>query len=335
MKRFNSALVTFVLALVRAGGADAKPLEKKYLRIKEASGNALPEVSLKELGALMEAAATALGDPLFGLHCALMMPRGSYGLLEFGLRAAPTGRKAMEQLASYGALINPLVRWTIEEDGGEVALHHRAPQKEGVGRQANMFTVARITAIAREMLGDEVAPLSAWFAHREASCPPELAEFLRTKDIRFGCASNGVAFSAADMDRTPRGADPELNRALEAYASAVIAQAPDGELYESARRAVLELLPRGDASLARTARALHVTARTLQRRLADEGIAFGKLLEDVRRAQAERLLARTDAPLADVAEGVGYADTAAFVRAFKKWSGTTPGRFRDERRGLS
>lgn len=335
MKRFNSALVPFVLALVRAGGADAKPLEKKYLRIRAADGNALPEVSLKELGALMESAAAALGDPLFGLHCAQAMPRGSYGLLEFGLRAAPTGRRSMQQLVEYGAIINPLVRWSIEEDAVEVALHHRAPQAGGVGRQANIFTVARITAIAREMLGEGIVPRSAWFAHREAQCPPELAEYLRTQDLRFGAASNGVAFSAADMDKAPQGADPELNRALEAYASAVIAQAPDGEIYESARRALVELLPRGQASLAATARRLHVTARTLQRRLTAEGIAFGKLLEDVRRAQAEKLLTRTDAPVNDVAAAVGYADTAAFVRAFKKWSGTTPGAFRDQRRLLS
>ena len=335
MKRFNSALVPFVLALVRAGGADASTLEKKYLRLQTAGGHALPEVSLAELGALMESAAAALGDPLFGLHCAQAMPRGSYGLLEFALRAAPTGRKAMEQLAAYGGLINPLVRWILEEDGGEVALHHRAPRKDGVGRQANTFTVVRITAIAREMLGDDVVPASAWFAHREKECPPEVAAFLRCPDIRYGCASNGVAFSAPAMDRAPRSADPELNRALEAYASAVLAQAPDAEIYESARRAVLDLLPKGDASLARTARALHVTARTLQRRLAGEGIAFGKLLADVRRSQAERLLARTDAPLAEVAAGVGYSDTAAFVRAFKKWSGLTPGRFRDQRRALA
>lgn len=329
MKRFNSALVPFGLALVRAGDGDVKALEKKYLRVKGSDGNALPEVSLPELGALLESAAAALGDPMFGLHCAQAMPRGSYGLLEFALRAAPTGRRAMEQLAGYGAIINPLVRWTVEVDGGEVALHHRAPRKDGVGRQANVFTVARIVAIAREMLGDDVVPLSVWFAHRDRQCPAELAAYLRAGTVRFGCASNGVAFSAAALDRAPASADPELNRALEAYASAIIVNAGGDEIYQRARRAVVELLPRGDASLARTARALHLTARTLQRRLAGEGIAFGALLDDVRRAQAERLLARSDAAIADVAAGVGYADTASFVRAFKKWSGTTPGAFRD------
>lgn len=130
-KTFSSALVPFVLSLVRMNGKDATRLEKKYLRAKAADGSALPEISLADLNALLEDAAKELEDPLFGLHAALAMPRGSYGLLEFALRAAPTGKRAMEQLAEYGALINPLVRWTLEVDGDEVALHHRAPQRQG------------------------------------------------------------------------------------------------------------------------------------------------------------------------------------------------------------
>lgn len=323
-KRFNSALVPFVLALVRRAGKDATRLEKKYLRA------ALPEVSLPELGALLADVAKELNDPLFGLHCAQAMTRGSYGLLEFGLRSAPTLRIAMEQLATYGALINPLVRWSTEEDGAELSLHHRAPHKGGVGRQGNIFTVARILQIAREMMGDDLKPVRAWFAHEEKSCPPELAAHLGTRDIAFGRASNGLTFSPEDLARRPLGADPELNHALELHGAAVLKQCGDEtNVYERTRGAVLALLPHGDATLAKTAKRLHVTSRTLQRRLLDEGVSFGELLTEARRTQAERLLIRSDAPLAEVAEQVGYADAGAFVRAFRSWTGTTPGKFRE------
>lgn len=325
-RRFNSALVPFVLALVRRAGKDASKLEKKYLP------TLVPEVSLAELGAILTDASKELNDPLFGLHCAQAMTRGSYGLLEFGLRSAPTLRIAMEQLGTYGALINPLVRWSTEAEGDELSLHHRAPQKGGVGRQGNIFTVARILQIGREMMGDDLKPVRAWFAHDEKSCPPELAAHLGTKDIGFGRSSNGLTFSAADLDRRPAGADPELNKALELHGAAILAACPDADaIYEQARGAVLTLLPKGDATLEKTAKKLHVTARTLQRRLTEEGVSFGELLSEVRRTQAERLLARSDASLADVAEQVGYADTGAFTRAFRTWTGTTPGKFREAR----
>ena len=328
-KRFTSALVPFVLTLVRSGGADASKLEKKYLKVRTADGMALPDVTLDDLGALLADAAKALNDPLFGLHSALVMPRGSYGLLEFALRAAPTGRVAFEQLAKYGALINPLVRWIVEVDGDEVAFHHHAPRKGGVGVQGNIFTVARILQTSREMLGSKLTPTRAWFAHEASECPAELRAHLGIDDISFGRSSSGIAFTARDLDRVPEGADVELNRALELHASALLEQAGgEAEVYGPARKAVLDLLPKGDASLAKTARRLGLTARTLQRRLTLEGVKFADLVGEVRRTQAERLLSRTDASLDEIAERVGYSDTAAFVRAFKKLTGKTPGKFR-------
>lgn len=325
-RRFTSALVPFVLALVRRAGKDASRLEKKYLPSQ------VPEVSLPELGALLTDVSKELGDPAFGLHCAQAMTRGSYGLLEFGLRSAPTMRIAMEQLATYGALINPLVRWSTEADGEGLSLHHRAPQKGGVGKQGNVFTVARILQIAREMMGTELEPVRVWFSHSEKRCPPELAAWLGTKDIAFGRASNGLTFSAKDLDLKPVGADPELNRALEVHGAAVLEQCAEaGDLYEQTRAVVLALLPKGEATLPKTAKKLHVTARTLQRRLLEEGVSFGELLAEVRRTQAERLLARSDVALNEVAERVGYADTGAFVRAFRSWTGTTPGKYRELR----
>ena len=323
-RRFTSALVPFVLALVRRAGKDVTRLEQKYLPSQ------VPEVSLPELGALLTDVAKDLGDPLFGLHCAKAMTRGSYGLLEFGLRSAPTLRLAMEQLGTYGALINPLVRWSTEADGDELSLHHRAPQRGGVGRQGNIFTVARILQIAREMMGDDLKPVRAWFAHDEKSCPPELAAFLGLKKPAFGRASNGLTFSAADLARRPVAADAELNRALELHGAAMLEQCgAAGDLYEQTRGALRTLLPKGDANLAKTAKQLHVTSRTLQRRLLEEGVSFGGLLTEVRRTQAEHLLARSDAPLSGVAEQLGYTDAGVFVRAFRSWTGTTPGKFRE------
>lgn len=322
-RRFTSALVPFVLALVRRAGKDASALEQKYLPRQ------VPDVTLAELGALLHDAEVLLGDPLFGLHCAQAMTRGSYGLTEFGLRSAPTLRIAMEQLGTYGALINPLVRWTTEAEGDGLSLHHRAPRKGGVGRQGNIFTVARLVQIAREMMGDGLVPVRAWFAHAEKRCPPELAAYLGTKAIAFGRSSNGVTFGAGDLARRPAGADPELNRALEAYGAAVLEQCGKaGDPVEQTRNTVVTLLARGDATLAKTAKRLHVTPRTLQRRLVDEGVSFAGLLTEVRRTHAERLLAQGEAPIAAVAQQVGYADTAAFARAFRSWTGTTPGEFR-------
>lgn len=328
-RRFSSALVPFVLTLLRRAGKDPSALEKKYLHARPQAGQGA-EVSLVELSGVLEDAAKLLGDPLFGLHCAQAMPRGSYGLLEFALRCAPTARFAVEQLAKYGAVINPLVRWDVEVDGDEVAVVHAPPRKGGVGRQGNVFTVARIVQIAREMLGPHVTPRRAWLAHAERTCPPELRAFLGTDTVHFGRSFNGVAFAAKDLDAAPAEADADLNRALELHGAALVAQCFADDVVERTRHAIAEALPKGAPTLAGIARRLHLGERTLQRRLAEEGLAFADVLSSVRRAHAERLLERSDAPLTSVARQVGYRDVAAFVRAFRGWTGTTPGRFRDD-----
>lgn len=316
-RRFTSSLVPFVLTFLRAKGVETSRLEKKYPGA---------EISLPQLGALLEDAAKISKDLLFGLHAAQAMTRGSYGLLEFALRSAPTARKAMEQLATYGQLINPLVRWSMEVDGDEIALHHRAPRRGGVGRQGNVFTVARIVQIAREMLGEGVHPTQVWLAHEAARAEPEMVRFFGGAPISFGHASNAVWFDAKTLDAAPTDADAALNQALEVHGVAVLARcANDEDVYQRARGVVVEALPRGAVSLASTAKKLHVTPRTLQRRLAEDGVSFAELLNEARRSQAERLL-RLGTAVNEVARQVGYADAAAFVRAFKSWTGNTPGR---------
>ncbi|MBI1907755.1 MAG: AraC family transcriptional regulator [Rhodocyclales bacterium] len=84
--------------------------------------------------------------------------------------------------------------------------------------------------------------------------------------------------------------------------------------------------------LARTAEALHMAASTLQRHLLDEGTSFQTLKNQLRRDLAVYRLQTSDIPLAKLAGELGFADTAAFQRAFKSWTGSPPGAYRNHAR---
>ena len=77
----------------------------------------------------------------------------------------------------------------------------------------------------------------------------------------------------------------------------------------------------------------HVTERTLRRQLADEGVGFRSLVAEIREALATELLGGTGLTVEQTAHRLGYADPAAFVHAFRRWTGTTPGAWRDARTG--
>jgi AraC-like DNA-binding protein len=84
----------------------------------------------------------------------------------------------------------------------------------------------------------------------------------------------------------------------------------------------------GAVSIDSVAAVLHLSARTLHRRLEAEGTRFGEVLDGVREGRARRLLRETALPLAEVAYRAGFADLATFSRAFKRWTGLPPGAFR-------
>ncbi|EIC21573.1 helix-turn-helix transcriptional regulator [Thiorhodovibrio frisius] len=84
----------------------------------------------------------------------------------------------------------------------------------------------------------------------------------------------------------------------------------------------------GDTSLAHVARLFALHRRTLNRRLKAHGTSFKILIEEARYDVARQLLRDTSLPIADIAASLDYADASAFTRAFKRWSGVSPGAWR-------
>ena len=76
---------------------------------------------------------------------------------------------------------------------------------------------------------------------------------------------------------------------------------------------------------------LNMSSKTLERRLADRSTTFSALLDDVRGGLAKRYLTDTDFRLEQIAYLTGYSEPAALVRAFRRWTGTTPMQFRAKR----
>jgi AraC-like DNA-binding protein len=98
------------------------------------------------------------------------------------------------------------------------------------------------------------------------------------------------------------------------------------------RQVTLRLLPGGDVSLTRIAEELHVSPRTLQRHLSRYQMSYQHLLDGLREQLATRYLVHTDLSLAQLAALLGFSEQSAFQRAFKQWTGRTPGQYRAARR---
>ena len=98
---------------------------------------------------------------------------------------------------------------------------------------------------------------------------------------------------------------------------------------EALRTVVTELFPSGHPSLENVANSMGISSRTLQRRLANSGLTFTQVIDEARFVTARQLLAK-HYKLADIAIQLGYADAGSFTRAFERWTGMTPQKYRNQ-----
>lgn len=328
--RMRSQLVAPALALVRERGGDTAALLRRFGL--PAAADREPEVvlPLAALDELLEAAAGAAGVPCLGLELAERLPRGVYGVVEYACRTAPTVREALARLVRYMRLLNELVEVTLEErDGGGIVEQRIAGQPRCVGRHANEFFVAMLLAGARLLTGAPCVPTRAWLAHPRPADVARLVAVLGTEAVAFDAGANGVALPAAVLDLPLATHDPALLRLLDRQAEqALPPDASRAPLVALVRRRIRETIVEGPPAVEAVAAGLHMSARTLQRRLADDGLRFQALVDDVRRELALEYVGDPRRPLGEVAYLLGYAELSPFLRAFKRWTGRTPGELR-------
>jgi AraC-like DNA-binding protein len=153
-----------------------------------------------------------------------------------------------------------------------------------------------------------------------------LADILPWFPIVGGALDNRIIVPAAVLDRTLPNRDDQARRVCEQQCVQLIARGAPARagVVARAEEAMLRR-PAEFPTLQDLAATLHVHPRTLGRRLEAEGMSFRALADDVRRRLALDLLADPDATIDCVAGRLGYADAASFSRAFKRWTGETPG----------
>jgi AraC-like DNA-binding protein len=237
--------------------------------------------------------------------------------------ASPTLREAIERTSAFGAAITTAYTVRLEPwpDGRAVVLDGLGPARLGERCEAE-FALADFVAVGRVATGRAVGLQRVTFAH-----PAPRAVALHRRHfgpgLRFGGARNELIVSAATLStptRTPRpGLAAFLETALERSGQ------PAAASYSlRARSALVERLPEGEVTIEHVARRLNVSARTLHRRLGEEGTVFRKILDETRHDLAMELLARSDLSTAAVAERLGFSSARSFHRAFARWTGTSP-----------
>jgi AraC-like DNA-binding protein len=324
-----SRILPPLLRWVRARGGDVDALVRRFGLPADVERVEAPMFEAERMDELFSAIADELGDPFLGLHLPEALEWRRYTMAELAARASPTVRAALERVVRFGATFYAHLEFALEDRDGEVVFSHRLRGTRQGGAHSNEYALASSLTHLRRSIGERVSPRRVWFIHRRAGDVSELERFFGTRAIAFGRSENALAFDAALMARPLATGDARLLATTEELAarSAREQPAPSDFAAQVAAR-VTAALESGPPKVEVIARQLRMSPRTLARRLDGEGTSYRAVVESVRRELACRYAEDAALSLADVAYRVGFSDVATFSRAFKRWTGRTPGSYR-------
>ena len=281
---------------------------------------------------LWDLAEQLLDDPLIGLHAAENLSRESFDVFSYIATASATFGEAAARAIRYFRLITDGGSYQLEHDARDAWWHFLPADAQAAAcRQDSIFALAVVLSYSRLWLDQPLALREVRFHHTDLPKLDELEGFFGVP-IQLGAERSGFRFDAADLERPLLFADPKLAKFLERYAEEALAALPtSGRIGLQVRGLLARGLPDGQTPLAFVAKSLAMSERSLQRQLNAENTSVKQLLEEVRRDLATRYLERAELSVAEVACMVGFSETAPFTRAFKKWTGLTPGDYRHGR----
>lgn len=325
-----SYFVPALLRYLRRRGVDITALCATHGVDVDASEREMVLLPVGQVRRIGDDAVALSGDPFLGASVAEDRRPGSYGALEFVSRSAPTLGEAIAQIIRFQRLVIDHAGIELVVHGGRARLQHDiGVGAAGVARQASEFALATEVLFFRSIAGPEVRPLRVWFAHARPEGPLDrLVEVFGTADLAFEAGSNGVELAAEQLELPLASADAALHDFLARHALRELPEPEPDAIRPALRRVLSRGLALGAPSAQDSARALGMTTRTLQRRLADAGTTFQAEVEGVRQELAMVYLADRKLSIAEVGFLLGYADQRSFLRAFRRWTGTAPTAYR-------
>jgi AraC-like DNA-binding protein len=274
------------------------------------------------------------GDEHFGFHIGHQLMPAIYGALPALAFSAASGREALTVALRYQALAAGNVEGFEMTEAGDGMLftwsmvHQNPVMRRHVTDNvmallAHMlqFVIGRKGLGARRMLLEYAAPPADIRAAMEQlyGCP-----------IRFGATANQVELGPDVLDAPLNIHDPEQLRVAEEMARKQLAdQQQHQDWLGQVKRQVRDLMVVRSPRRESVAERLNVSVRTLDRRLAESGLTWQKLLDAMRSQLAREYLADPEMNIQSIATRLGFADVRAFQRRFRVWTGTTPSDYRN------
>lgn len=326
LKLVRSTSLTHYAEIARLSGLDPYRMLAEVGLPSSSLSEADLRIPAEKVALLLELSAQRSGVETFGLRMAESRRASNLGPLALAVRDEPTLRHALNAAARYSHLQNEALFISVEEEANVAIIREELLAGQGVPvRQAAELALAVMYRLLRFFLGEEWRPKAVCFTHGP---PADRSVHTRVlgPNVEFGHAFTGIVCDVSDLRLPLPSADPVMGK----YVRHFLGNADEGAsvpLSDDVRKLVFLLLPSGRSSVDTIARQLGMSRRTMHRHLADEGVTFSSILEEVRGELALRHLERRERPFAEISGLLGFSEPSAFTRWFRTRYGCSPSHF--------
>jgi AraC-like DNA-binding protein len=314
-------------ALARQGVSRADVLDRAGLEPQRVDTPAA-RASRAELYRVTELALSLTNDPALGLRWAENVTDRTFAPLSHVIAHASSLRRGFELLAEFYPLLSDQVSYQVSETEEQVVLRAPLPvgASEPVQRLTAELTLAGFWGFVRSF-HPSASPIAVSFEYAAPAHRHEYSRWFNGKE-RFDQGETGIIFDRALLDLTSRYRDDEILEVMQKVAEQQLHQLVSGTPFAvRVRNHMAERATTERADMQSVARAMGLSERSLRRRLSAEETSFEALHTEAQGAAAKHLLAHQGRSIQEAAHEMGFSDASTFHRAFKRWTGMTPGAF--------
>lgn len=325
----RSSLISAVVAHMAKTGSDPAPLLRRYGFSGAVLSNPYALVPLNRFVAFCEDAATRTGDDAMGLRVGQAISSGHQGPAGFIFSASKTVGEALRRYVQLMAAWQDAAHTGVVAFGKntEAYIYRITDDRIEERRQDAELTLSIVHQQLKSVLGRDWRPEAVHFEHAApADLRPHRKIFGAT--LSFGEPINRLVLADSDLATRLSPHDHSLWPFIERHLTDLSKERRSTlSMREQVDNAIVNRMGLGNVGLHSISTDLGLSVRTLQRRLDEEGVTFATLLYRARWRVAESGLRKPQARIIDIAQALGYADSAVLSRAFKRWTGSSPRRF--------
>ncbi len=258
-----------------------------------------------------------------GLQASECVDAAAFDVFRYTGASSQTVGDALVQFIRWFPILSTGVHMTSDQSADGVHLRCEGP-RNALGKHSVEYILACTVRGFQEIACEPFAPVRVEFRHSADGDTSAAAQFFGCP-VDFDASHDSIVFPAGLMSRPARQPDRTLNRLMQRHLEELAKKTPAGETFMAAvERAIVAEIGNGEVTAGAIARRLHVSTRTLQRRLGETNTTFRGLLDAVREQLARKYLRTNGVTTAEIAFLLGFSDVPTFHRAFRRWTGQTP-----------